>query len=77
MTVHKPSRLTTGVAFATSLFAAAVALSTVNPTQPAGAAVQRGGPATAVQPLAPTAVERLVAGAEVRLAARRFTRHPH
>jgi hypothetical protein len=77
MTLHRPSRLTTGVAFASSLFVAAAALSTVNPTQPAEAAVHPAR-VPAAQALSPGAVERLVAGgAEVRLTARALTRHPH
>ena len=75
--MHKPSRLTTGVAFASSLFAAAVALSTVDPTQPAVAAVHPAPGVAVARPFVPTAVERLETGGEVRLAARPFTRHPH
>jgi hypothetical protein len=76
MTLHKPSRLTTGVAFSSSLFVAAVALSTVNPTQPAEAAVHPAR-VPAAQAFAPSAVDRLLGNGEVRLAARGLTRHPH
>jgi hypothetical protein len=72
--MRKPSRLTTGVAFASSLFVAAAALSTVNPTQPADAAVHPRSAAVAHAPFATNAVSELV---EVRLPAQHFTRHPH
>lgn len=72
--MRKPSRLTTGVAFASSLFAAAAALSTVNPTQPAEAAVHPQSTAISQAPFATNPVAELV---EVRLPAQHFTRHPH
>jgi hypothetical protein len=69
--MKKPSRLTTGLALSSSLFAAAVAFATVGPQQ-APAATSHSTPAkahavaaTAPRLFAPTAVGRLVSRAAV------------